>query len=648
MRDSVARRWGNRAAGASALLVAAGAVVALVAAASIPMSTPTLDAALVLIAVGAAALIVVVPLRSGLVRRQMVEIERAEQRFRVLVEQAPAVVYIDGLDETASTLYVSPQIERLTGYTVREWRSDPDLWPRLLHPEDRERALAQQARHNETGEPFVMEYRVIARDGRVVWVRDSAVMVRAEDGSFRYSQGIMQDITEAKAAEERIEFLAYHDGLTGLPNQAMFKRLAELALARAHRGDLAIAVLSLDVDDFKLANDTLGIEGGDRLLRAIAERLSGTLRETDTLAALGGDDFLILLADLERGQVGELQTPLLLAQGVAGRIQDILADPFEIDGTEVFVSASIGISVFPDDAPDVQTLLVHSETARLTSRKAGPGGFAACDVGAVDSATRFAFVTKLRKAVERREWVLHYQPIVELATGTILGVEALVRWQTEAGETIPPNEFIPVAEELGLIEAIGDWVVEEIVRQDDAWRAEGLRLEMGFNLSPRQFWQPDLAERILSRLHERTADPTTIVVEITETSAMRDPDRAHALLWDLHSRGLRLALDDFGTGYSSLSRLRNLPVDVLKIDRSFVSRVDEEPQAARIVAAFIQLGQGLGMVTLAEGIETEGEWRFLAEQGCELGQGYYFSRPVPASVISERFRAGELVLSASR
>jgi EAL domain-containing protein (putative c-di-GMP-specific phosphodiesterase class I) len=279
----------------------------------------------------------------------------------------------------------------------------------------------------------------------------------------------------------------------------------------------------------------------------------------------------------------------------------------------------------------------------LTSKRAGPGGFAVCDVGTVDSATKFEFVTKLRRAVERREWELHYQPIVELATGAIQGVEGLIRWRSEDGELIPPNEFIPLAEELGLIEAIGDWVVEDLVRQDQEWRSEGLELEMGFNLSPRQFWQPDLTERILSRLDARRTNPSHIVVEITENSAMRDPERASAVLWDLHARGLRLALDDFGIGYSSLWRLQSLPVDVLKIDRSLVSQIDTNEKSATIVGAFIQVGHSLGMTTLAEGIETEGEWRFLAEQGCELGQGFYFSRPVPAGVLTERFRSGDLV-----
>jgi diguanylate cyclase (GGDEF)-like protein/PAS domain S-box-containing protein len=577
--------------------------------------------------------------------RAVTEAVAAEDRFRVLVEHAPAVVYIDALDDTASTVYMSPQIEALTGYTVEEWQADDELWPKLLHPDDREMALEKTARHNETGEPFAMEYRLTARDGRTVWVHDEAVMVRASDGTPLYSQGLMQDVTAAKEAEQQIEFLAYHDRLTGLPNAAMFAEVANLALARADRADLGIALLFLDLDGFKLANDTLGTEGGDRLLCAVAERIGSVLRETDTLARRAGDEFLILLADLETGTIADMQTPLLFAESVAERIRHELATPFSIDGTEIFISASIGMEAFPDGAEDLHGLLAHAETAMLASKQAGPGGFAASEVGAVDAATKLAFVTKLRRAVERREWILHYQPIVQLATGSIVGVEALVRWRTEDGETIPPNEFIPLAEGLGLIEEIGDWVVEEIVRQDGVWRAAGLELEMGFNLSPRQFWQPDLAQRILSRLDARGVDPRKVTVEITESSAMRDPERAHDVLWDLHARGLRVAIDDFGTGYSSLSRLRSFPIDVLKIDRSFVSHLDQDPQAAHIVGAFIQLGNGLGMTTLAEGIETEGEWRFLAEHGCELGQGYFFSRPVPADEITARVLGGELTIA---
>ena len=239
------------------------------------------------------------------------------------------------------------------------------------------------------------------------------------------------------------------------------------------------------------------------------------------------------------------------------------------------------------------------------------------------------------------EWELHYQPIVELRTGRVIGVEALVRWKSRDGELIPPAEFIPLAEELGLIDAIDSWVVRELARQDSIWSREGIELELGFNLSARQFTREDVAPRILSPLEAMNVDLDRVVVEITESSAMRDPDRAQALLEHLHSRGIRLAIDDFGTGYSSLSRLRQLPIDVLKIDRSFVREIDRDPGAAHIVSAFIQLGRGLGMRTLAEGIETSRERDLLVELGCELGQGYFFCRPLPATELTERLRTDE-------
>jgi diguanylate cyclase (GGDEF)-like protein len=455
----------------------------------------------------------------------------------------------------------------------------------------------------------------------------------------------MQDITAAKEAAEQISYLSYHDALTGLPNQVMLTEVAELALARARRQGLEVALLYVDLDAFKLVNDSLGSECGDALLRLVAERLSSSIRDTDALARRGADEFLVLLTDLEQSERAEMSAPLLYAETVAGRIREGFDAPFDVGGTEVFVSASIGIGMGPDEAGDVTQLIAAAEEAMFRSKRTGPGGVATSAAASAETQTKLEFITRLRKAVTRKEWMLHYQPIVELATGAIKGVEALVRWQTPEGEMIPPNEFIPLAEELGLIEAIGDWVVEELIRQDERWAHEGIELEMGFNLSPRQFWQEDLATKILGRLDARHVDPHRVVVEVTESSAMRDPERAQLVLSDLHARGLRIAMDDFGTGYSSLSRLRHLPIDVLKIDRSFVSEVDKDAQAARIVAAFIQLGQGLGMTTLAEGIETEQEWRFLAEQGCELGQGFYFCRPMPAAQLTERFRAGELLVS---
>ena len=569
----------------------------------------------------------------------------AETRYQAVVEHIPAITYIDELNTEAATVFISPQVEELLGYTPEEWLADDELWRKVLHPDDRERALTENDLHNETGEPFNSEYRMITRDGGIVWVRDVAVMVHDEWGVPQFSQGFIQDITAHMQAEEQLAFLAYHDPKTGLPNRAMFEELLGLSVARGRRHDLGVAVLCLDVDDFKLVNDSLGHEAGDEVLSQLGARLKEATRETDLVARMSGDQFLMLLADIERTDVGGVDGVLLTVESVADRVHESLSERFEVGGTELYISMSMGISVFPHHAADAAGLLKGAEAAMHESKRGGRGGSVVSTAGAIDSVAKLAFVTRLRKAVEGRHWTLHYQPVVELSTGAMTGVEALLRWQEPDGEMIPPNAFIPLAEELGLIEAIGDWVVEELAEQAAAWRDEGLELELGFNLSPRQLWQPDLADRILSRLEAAGVASADVVVEITESSAVKDFDRWQSVLGELRSHGLRLALDDFGTGYSSLWRLRSLPIEILKVDRSFVSKVHDDPEAASIVTAIIELGRGLGMKTLAEGIETEQEWRFLAEHGCQLGQGFYFSRPVPASEILGRYRSGELVLA---
>jgi diguanylate cyclase (GGDEF)-like protein/PAS domain S-box-containing protein len=556
-----------------------------------------------------------------------------EEQYRSMVERGPAVTYIDGPDETASTIFISPQVEALLGFTSEEWSMDPSLWPRLLHPDDKARAMAENERHNETGEPFRLEYRMFHKDGHVVWVHDEASIVRDDRGQPLFSHGVMMDISERKESEDRVAFLTYHDSLTGLPSRSMFEELLELSIARARRHDDAVAVLCVDLDDFRLVNDSLGHHQGDALLKMVADRLREATRETDLVARRGGDQFLLLLSDLEREGAGDMDAAVVRAEGAAQRVQEALAAPFVVSGTELYVSVSMGISLFPQDAQEAGTLQRNAEAAMYESKKAGPSGYVVSSRGVFDSGAKLQFVTRLRKAVESQRWTLYYQPIVELRTGTMRGVEALIRWIEPDGTMVPPNEFIPLAEELGLIELIGDWVVRELVYQAKAWRELDMELEIGFNLSPRQFWQPDLAERILGQITAGGIDPSTVLVEITETSAMMDPDRAQQVLWDLHAGGLRIAIDDFGTGYSSLSRLREMPVNVLKIDRSFVSGVDRDPQAASIVSAFLELSRGLEMETLAEGIETEEELAFLRERGCLLGQGFLFARPVPPEEI---------------
>ncbi len=572
-------------------------------------------------------------------------LEEAEAKYGTLVEQIPAIVYVDVADEQMTTSYVSPQIHELLGITPQEYLDDPDLWAKHLHPEDRDDAIATYLHGRDTGEPFTYEYRLIARDGRVVWFRDSAVVIHDQHGTPTHIQGVMLDITGSKEAEEQIAFLAYHDKLTGLPNRVMFDELLGLSLARARRHELGVAVISVDVDNFKLVNDSLGHEAGDELIVQLADRLREATRETDLVARPGGDEFLMLLADLDRATpVPGGDGATLVAESVAGRVQAALRHPFEVAGTELYVTASLGISLFPNHGDDAETLLKQADSAMFRSKQAHPGGYVLHGGSDVDPMSKLALSTRLRKAVENQSWMLHYQPLIDLSTSSMIGVEALIRWPEPGGGLVPPGEFIPLAEEMGLIEAIGDWVVEELSRQDTAWRTEGLSLEISFNLSPRQLWQPDVVDKIMSRIESVGMDPTRLTVEITESTAMTDPDRTQHILQDMHERGLRLAIDDFGTGYSSLARLKHMPVDVLKIDRSFIRDVDSDRDAASMVSAMIALAQNLGMSALAEGIETEGEWRFLVDRGCPLGQGYYFSRPVPADEIMALHRRASLAV----
>ncbi|HET6791927.1 MAG TPA: EAL domain-containing protein [Actinomycetota bacterium] len=564
-------------------------------------------------------------------QRQASADEIVGDRYRSIVEHIPAVTYIDALDDAASTIYMSPQVEQLLGYAPEEWIGDPDLWLRIVHPDDRPRAIAENQRHNETGESFSLDYRVYHKDGRVVWIRDEARIVRDERGIPTFSLGVMFDVTEMKRGDEKVAFLTYHDELTGLPTRAMFEELLELSIARAKHHEDSVAVICVDIDDFRLVNDSLGRFAGDEVLNVVAERLREATRETDLVARRSGDTFLLLLADLERDG-DDVEAAVARAESAAQRILDSLTVPFRAGGTELYVSASIGISLFPQDGDAPGSLLRNADAAMLESKKGGHA-YVVSNRGALDSSAKLRFVTRLRKAVESQRWTLHYQPVLDLATGRMRGVEALIRWIEADGTMVPPGDFIPVAEELGLIEAIGDWVVRELVYQAQAWRELEMDLSISFNLSPRQFWQPDLASGILDRIREGGIDPARVIVEITESSAMTDPDRAQTILETLHDGGLRIAIDDFGTGYSSLARIRDMPVDVLKIDRSFVSGVDVDPQKQSIVTAFIELARGLGVTTLAEGIETEGELAFVRERGCVLGQGFYFSKAVPPEEI---------------
>ncbi len=554
----------------------------------------------------------------------------AEAKYRALVEHIPAVVYLDPVDEDSESIYVSPQVVELLGISQDEWLTDPYAWRHHVHPEDIDHAWD--------------EYRMVHEDGTVRWVLEQAYPIDDESGKPWLIQGVIFDITERKRAEEQVAFLAYHDKLTGLPNRALFEEMLETAIARARRHDLGVDVLYLDLDNFKLVNDSLGHHAGDELVTQLAERLRGCTRETDMVARQGGDEFLLLLADLERGMgpVSGIEAGVLVAESVSTRVHEALQEPFNLGGVEFFASASIGVSLFPQDAADATSLLRNADTAMYQSKKSDPGGYVVYASGLDDASGQLSLTTRLRRAVEQQHWVLHWQPVMDLAEGTVSGLEALIRWREPNGGLVPPGEFIPIAEELGLIEAIGDWVIDEVARQRKAWEAEGIDVRVGFNLSPRQLWSGRLTEKVMEKLSSAGVDPHDVVVEITESTAMADPDRTQRVLSELHALGLTLAIDDFGTGYSSLARLKHLPVDILKIDRIFIHKVHRDHDSGRMVEAMVQLAHGLGMIPLAEGIETAEELAFLREAGCTLGQGFFFARPVPAEEIPGLLVPGSL------
>jgi diguanylate cyclase (GGDEF)-like protein/PAS domain S-box-containing protein len=458
---------------------------------------------------------------------------------------------------------------------------------------------------------------------------------------------VVRDISERKAFEEQLRHMAFHDDLTGLPNRALFMDRVEHALGRAHSAGSSVAVLFIDLDNFKVVNDSLGHAAGDRLLNALSSRLRACLHPHATLARFGGDEFTILLEDVDSPGA---------AQEVAQRVREVLRRPVGIAEREVFVTASIGIAVSTPGKDTPGDLVRNADVAMYRAKATGRGGFVVFD-RALDAVAvgRLELETDLRAALGRGELEVHYQPIVHLPTGRIRDMEALVRWRHPRHGLIPPDRFIPLAEETGLIIPIGMWVLKTACRQLRAWRTRfgpDADLRVSVNLSARQFQHPTLLDDVARVFQESGVEPTSVMFEITESIAMRDAAAAADILAGLKQLGLRLAIDDFGTGYSSLSYLHGFPIDVLKIDRSFISRLRNERHDVAIVEAVIALARGLNMEVTAEGIETNEQLTRLEQLGCDNGQGYYFGRPMPAEsvtlVLSEHLgHAGSLLPAAA-
>jgi diguanylate cyclase (GGDEF)-like protein/PAS domain S-box-containing protein len=468
---------------------------------------------------------------------------------------------------------------------------------------------------------------LLTRDGQVRIVEWRNRVLHDDDGRITATLSSGLDVTERRAAEERIAHLAYHDSLTGLPNRALLREHLEPALARARRAGRSVALMYLDLDDFKAVNDSFGHDAGDELLCQVAERLRSRQRASDVLARQSGDEFMLLLTDLG-GDPGEATV------SAAGGMLDTLSEPFRL-GTESFhLSGSIGISIFPRDADDADTLLRHADAAMYEAKAEGRSGVMRYEQRPTASSDRLSLTTRLRHAVERGELRLQWQPIVTPADGALHAVEALVRWQDPARGLVAPAEFIPIAEETGLIEAIGAWVVDAIAHQRAAWRAQGADPRVHLNVSPRELRYSYFADRMLDRIAGHGQGLDGLTIEITETVAMRERARTEPMLRQLVEAGAQVAIDDFGSGYSSLTRLRELPVSVLKLDRAFLADVPDRREAAAVVTAVIELAAALDMAAVAEGVETEAQRAFLVARGCPLAQGYLLGRPAPAADLA--------------
>jgi len=468
-------------------------------------------------------------------------------------------------------------------------------------------------------------------DGTRTYLSSSGEPVYDEAGEFKGYRGVGSNITERKNAEEKLERLAQFDAVTGLANRTLLYERLEQAIAQSQRRGRGAGVLYVDLDRFKLVNDTLGHHVGDELLAQVGRSIKDCVRRDDTVARLGGDEFAVVIADLARPDDAAI---------VAQKILDSFAAPFDLGGRETFVTASIGVATYPNDGEQAEALLKCADAAMYRAKESSRNAFCfyTAEMNA-RAASKLQLNTDLRHALERHEFVLHYQPKVDLATGNMIGMEALLRWQHPERGMVSPLEFIPALEESGLILAVGDWVVAEACRQMRDWSHAGLEPSpVAVNLSARQFRRRDLDQVIRRLLADHGLPPTLLELEITESSLMEDPKDAIRQLQALREAGLRISVDDFGTGYSSLSYLTRLPLSTLKIDRAFVSAAITEASSAAIVKMVIDMAHRLNFDVIAEGIETDRHVQFLRAHGCAQGQGYHFGRPIPAAVMAPRMK----------
>ncbi|WP_088709395.1 EAL domain-containing protein [Noviherbaspirillum denitrificans] len=559
--------------------------------------------------------------------------KRAEEglrlRQRAIDASANAVIITSAVPPNYPIEYVNPAFERITGYSAADvlGRSCSLLWSKDRDQPEIQEILAAAREKRETHTTL----RNYGKDGRMFWSDTYVAPVRDESDEVKHFVVALYDITATRRYQAELEFQASRDTLTGLANRNLLHDRLRQASAYAERYGHPVWVLFLNLDRFKFVNDTLGHRAGDQLLNIVAQRLREAARESDTIARLSADEFVIILPE------SAIES---LSPAVVRRIMDAVAQPIVIEGYEFVMGCCIGIAVCPGDGSDADTLIKHAGIAMYRAKETGRNSFqfytACMNQQAME---RLRLEGDLRNALDRGEFVLHYQPQVDLGTGHILGVEALVRWQHPVLGAVPPARFIGLAEEMGLIVPIGNWVLREACRQSVAWLQAGHgQVRVAVNLSARQFYQQDLASTIESILDETGIEPHLLELELTESMMMNDVEHAVGILRRLKAIGVYLSIDDFGTGYSSLSYLRRFPIDLLKIDQSFVRDITIDPDDAAIVLSIISLAHSLRLKVIAEGVETEAQLGYLQRHGCDFMQGYFFSPPLPAGECAALLR----------
>ncbi len=555
-------------------------------------------------------------------------LRESEARYRAMAEQSADWIW--AVDLQGRHVFSNQRGAAMLGYTVDEFLAmdsgegvHPDDLP-LFHENFRKAVAARQGWQN-----VVLRRR--HRDGSYRILESNASPLFSEAGRLIGFQGVDRDITERKQAEERIQFLAHHDSLTGLPNRILLRDRFEHARDIAGKSKTHVAMLFLDLDNFKMVNDTLGHAAGDQMLLNVVKRLSRCTRGIDTISRQGGDEFIVLL--------NEVPDPEMV-EGVAGEILTALSEPMEIGGRCLNTSCSIGIAICPEDGKDFDTLLQKADTAMYNAKDAGRNTYRFFDEKMnLHAHEHLLLQNRLHQALAHEEFHLHYQPQIDIGSGRLIGAEALLRWNSpELGE-VEPARFIPVAEESGLIVPIGSWVMVEACLQAQAWREAGLPdMTVSVNLSAMQFRRPNLIESVAGALNRSRLPPHLLELELTESILLQDAENNLDTVRRLKALGVRLSIDDFGTGYSSFSYLKRFVVDRLKIDQSFVRDITTDPDDAAIVRAIIQLARSLRLGIVAEGVETRAQLAFLREEGCEEAQGYLFTQPLPAAEFEAYLR----------